>query len=107
MTQTELATRSNLGLSTIVDFEKSRRQVSMEAITAIKAALERAGIEFIAQTAAVLAFVLNLFEPADGSIIAVCVGGTSAAGIKSPAIVDDPDELLQQLELQYSLLPLL
>ena len=49
MTQTELATRSNLGLSTIVDFEKSRRQVSMEAITAIKAALERAGIEFISK----------------------------------------------------------
>ena len=57
--------------------------------------------------AAVLAFVLNLLEPADGSFIAVCVGGTSAAGIKSPAIVDDPVDLLQQLELQVSLLQLL
>lgn len=49
MTQTELATKSNLGLSTIVDFEKARRQVSIEAVTAIKMALEHAGIEFISK----------------------------------------------------------
>jgi len=47
MTQPELADRSGLGLSTIVDFENMRRHVSKEAIEAIKAALTRAGIEFI------------------------------------------------------------
>jgi hypothetical protein len=47
MTQPELADESGLGLSTIVDFENTRRHVSKEAIEAIKAALTRAGIEFI------------------------------------------------------------
>jgi transcriptional regulator with XRE-family HTH domain len=47
MTQPELADESGLGLSTIVDFENMRRHVSKEAIEAIKAALTRAGIEFI------------------------------------------------------------
>jgi hypothetical protein len=36
-----------LGLSTVVDFEKGRRQVSSEAVKAMRAALEEAGIEFI------------------------------------------------------------
>jgi hypothetical protein len=36
-----------LGLSTIVDFEGSRRRVSSEAAQAIREALELAGIEFI------------------------------------------------------------
>jgi hypothetical protein len=36
-----------LGLSTIVDFERTRRQVSMEAIRAMQRALEQAGVEFI------------------------------------------------------------
>jgi transcriptional regulator with XRE-family HTH domain len=47
ITQPELAHAADLGLSTIVDFEKQRRVVSMEAVEAIRAALERAGIEFI------------------------------------------------------------
>ena len=47
MTQPELASRAGLGLSTVVDFEKSRRLVSNEAIRAMRAALETAGIEFI------------------------------------------------------------
>ena len=47
MTQPELARESDLGLSTIVDFEKMRRQVSDEAIEAIQAALRRSGVEFI------------------------------------------------------------
>ena len=46
---TELAKRSKVGLSTIVDFEKSRRHVSDEVIKNIKAALEQAGIEFIVE----------------------------------------------------------
>lgn len=47
MTQPELASKSGLGLSTIVDFERSRRAVSKEAIQAMRLALEDAGIEFI------------------------------------------------------------
>jgi len=47
MTQPQLARLAGLGLSTIVDFERTRRQVSEEAITAMKRALERAGVEFI------------------------------------------------------------
>jgi len=47
MTQPQLASISGLGLSTIVDFERSRRDISKDAIEAIRIALERAGIEFI------------------------------------------------------------
>ena len=47
MTQPDLASKAGLGLSTIVDFERSRRHVSAEAIQAIRLALEVAGIEFI------------------------------------------------------------
>ena len=46
MNQSALAS-AGLGLSTIVDFEKERRQVSGEAVEAIQAALERAGVVFI------------------------------------------------------------
>ena len=47
MTQPELARAAGLGLSTIVDFEKSRRQISQDAADAIREALELAGVEFI------------------------------------------------------------
>jgi transcriptional regulator with XRE-family HTH domain len=47
MTQPQLARAARLGLSTIVDFEKSRRQVSQDAADAIRQALEVAGVEFI------------------------------------------------------------
>ena len=47
MTQPELAKRAGLGLSTVVDFEKSRRRVSDEAISAMRRALVSAGITFI------------------------------------------------------------
>jgi hypothetical protein len=47
MNQSVLAKSAGLGLSTIVDFEKARRRVSEDAVLAIEAALERAGIEFI------------------------------------------------------------
>ena len=46
MTQSELAAAASLGLSTVVDFEKERRQVSDDAVTAMQGALERAGIGF-------------------------------------------------------------
>jgi len=47
ITQSQLARAADLGLSTVVDFEKERRHVSEEAIDAIRTALERAGIEFL------------------------------------------------------------
>jgi transcriptional regulator with XRE-family HTH domain len=47
ITQSQLARAADLGLSTVVDFEKERRLVSLGAVEAIRAALERAGIEFI------------------------------------------------------------
>jgi hypothetical protein len=47
MNQSELARSAELGLSTVVDFENERRQVSDEAVKMIRAALENAGIEFI------------------------------------------------------------
>ena len=47
MTQPDLAKAARLGLSTVVDFERERRQVSDQAIAAIRAALEAAGVEFI------------------------------------------------------------
>jgi len=45
--QAALAQAAGLGLSTIVDFEKQRRQISEDAIRAIRIALERSGVEFI------------------------------------------------------------
>jgi DNA-binding XRE family transcriptional regulator len=47
LTQSQLAHAADLGLSTVVDFEKERRQVSEEAVKAIRIALEQSGIEFI------------------------------------------------------------
>ena len=47
ITQPELAEAAGLGLSTIVDFEKSRRDVSRAAVLAMQRALEKAGIQFI------------------------------------------------------------
>jgi transcriptional regulator with XRE-family HTH domain len=47
LTQGELADAAKLGLSTIVDFEKKRRQVSVDAIQAIRDALAARGVEFI------------------------------------------------------------
>ena len=47
MTQPELARAAHLGLSTVVDFERMRREVSGEAIAALRRALERKGIIFI------------------------------------------------------------
>jgi DNA-binding transcriptional regulator YiaG len=47
LNQTQLATAANLGLSTVVDFERKRRHVSTDAITAMRIALEQKGVEFI------------------------------------------------------------
>jgi hypothetical protein len=47
MTQPQLTELAGLGLSTVVDFEKERRQVSAAAVETIQSALRRAGVEFI------------------------------------------------------------
>jgi len=47
LTQGDLADAANLGLSTVVDFEKKRRQVSAAAVKAIRDALLARGVEFI------------------------------------------------------------
>jgi len=47
--QTELAERSHLGLSTIRDFEKGRRIPTINNLAAIEQALEAAGVELIAE----------------------------------------------------------
>ena len=47
ITQTELAKSAGLGLSTVVDFEKRRREVSPDAIQTISQTLADAGVEFI------------------------------------------------------------
>ena len=49
MTQPKLAKLAAVGLSTVVDFEKERRVVAQPSIDAIRAALENAGVEFIAE----------------------------------------------------------
>ncbi|WP_426434885.1 helix-turn-helix transcriptional regulator [Bradyrhizobium genosp. P] len=48
ITQPELAELAGLGISTIIDFEKSRRDVSRHAALSLQRALEEAGIQFIA-----------------------------------------------------------
>lgn len=46
-TQPRLAEAAGLGLSTVVDFERSRRAVSGEAVSAIAEALTGAGVVFV------------------------------------------------------------
>jgi len=48
-TQPQLAAAAGLGLSTVVDFEKARRAVSRDAVSAIQGALEEAGVIFVAE----------------------------------------------------------
>lgn len=45
--QSKLAERSNLGESTIRDFEKGRRVPSVNNLAAIRLALESAGVAFL------------------------------------------------------------
>jgi DNA-binding transcriptional regulator YiaG len=47
MSQTQLAELANLGLSTVVDFERKRRQVSEASVKAILDALKQVGVIFI------------------------------------------------------------
>jgi hypothetical protein len=41
-----LASKAEIGLSTVVDFERVRRIVSSEAAASLQRALEAAGVEF-------------------------------------------------------------
>ncbi len=45
--QRQLATAANLGESTVRDFEKGRRAPSINNLTAIRLALETAGVIFV------------------------------------------------------------
>ena len=45
--QPKLAETARLGLSTVVDFERSRRAVPDKTVAAIRAALEAAGVIFV------------------------------------------------------------
>ena len=47
--QTMLADRAHLGLSTVRDFEKGRRMPSYNNLLAMKLALEEAGVIFLAE----------------------------------------------------------
>lgn len=47
MTQPDLATAASVGLSTVVDFERERRQVSQPSVDSLRAALEGLGVCFI------------------------------------------------------------
>lgn len=47
MNQEKLAELAHLGLSTVRDFETRRREISDKAQTAIRRALEAAGVKFI------------------------------------------------------------
>ena len=49
LTQGDLAKAANLGLSTVVDFEKKRREVSAAVVQAIKDALAARGVDFIGE----------------------------------------------------------
>ena len=57
ITQPELAEAAGLGLSTIVDFEKSRRDVSRAAVHAMQKALEKEEFSSLQRTAGDQAFV--------------------------------------------------
>ena len=47
MTQKELARAAGVGESTVIDFERQRREVADRSVAAIRSALETAGVEFI------------------------------------------------------------
>jgi DNA-binding transcriptional regulator YiaG len=49
ISQGELAARAECGLSTVVDFERARREVSQAAVRGIQKALQSSGVEFIAE----------------------------------------------------------
>ncbi|KQK30005.1 hypothetical protein ARD30_16285 [Bosea thiooxidans] len=51
MTQPALAAGADVGLSTVVDFEKSRRNLPADTIGKLRKALEAAGVELVPEDA--------------------------------------------------------
>ncbi|MEQ1713539.1 MAG: helix-turn-helix transcriptional regulator [Hyphomicrobium sp.] len=49
LTQSALATAAGVGISTVYDIERGRRIVSPDLVSKIRAALEAAGVEIIAE----------------------------------------------------------
>jgi predicted transcriptional regulator len=47
--QPKLAQLASVGLSTVVDFERERREVGIDPIAAMQKALEAVGVQFIAE----------------------------------------------------------
>jgi transcriptional regulator with XRE-family HTH domain len=47
LTQPQLAKAAQVGLSTVVDFERERRSVSQDAVEKMQQALSAAGVDFI------------------------------------------------------------
>jgi len=74
--QAALAEAASLGLSTVVDFERARRVVSQEAVAAIRAALEAAGVEFIAENGGGAG--VRLRKPAPASIDVVDLSASNS-----------------------------
>ena len=52
LTQPQLAALAEIGLSSVVDFERSRRDVSRPIVLGLKVTLENAGVQFIAKNSA-------------------------------------------------------
>ena len=47
MKQPELAKAAGVGLSTVVDYERARREVAQKSVDAMRSALESAGVVFV------------------------------------------------------------
>ena len=47
LTQPQLAEAAGVGLSTVVDHERGRREVASATVSTIRAALEAAGVQFL------------------------------------------------------------
>ena len=67
--QIRLAAAANLGESTIRDFEKGRRIPSVNNLAAVRAALEAAGVEFIAENGGGAGVRLRKPAPSPDSIL--------------------------------------
>lgn len=52
MTQPQLAAAAGFGLSTVVDFERSRRSLPVESVAKLRAALEAYGVMFVPEDSA-------------------------------------------------------
>jgi transcriptional regulator with XRE-family HTH domain len=86
MTQSELAAAAGLGLSTIVDFEKERRQLSNDAVRAIQSALERAGLSF-SKAGVDLTFMTTGFADSESPFGRRAQKGHLGSSLKKPRLL--------------------